>query len=188
MVDYEDFTQTDFDPEIADETLPLIAPALVKLHQLEIISAVPSPNPSTCIALAESLGQSLRVLRLEQYATQTTVDFARFITSFPLLEKLVLMDFEALDESDTTPITLPIPPSFRIKHLTLRSVDLCGKFLRWFSEMDRHPQLSIRSFEVQITYENRIAVGQFLRRLGPVLEEYTISIRQFPIGSDVVGA
>ncbi|KII95188.1 hypothetical protein PLICRDRAFT_34024 [Plicaturopsis crispa FD-325 SS-3] len=176
---------TDDGDYFANKTLLSIAPVLVNLHTLDIMYAGLHLSPSTRATLAVCLGRSLRTLRLKHFGTETTKDFLDFMTGFPLLENLELESVGGLGANDTGPITLAMPPSFRIKRLVARWVDSCEKLLRWFSDMDTYPQLSIRSFEVEVTPDNGIAVGQFLRRLGPVLEEYKTSMFSIPTDADV---
>ncbi|KII95193.1 hypothetical protein PLICRDRAFT_693447 [Plicaturopsis crispa FD-325 SS-3] len=177
---------SDDEPNFANETLPLIAPALINLHTLGIAEAEMNLSPSTRATLNTSFGHSLRTLMLEEFLVETPLAFIQFILGFPLLENLELCGRGWLGTNNKEPITLPIPPSFRLKRLSIRWVDLCEKLLAWFADMDTHPQLSIRSFEVlEISHKNAIAVGQFLRKIGPGLEKYTIGM-EIHEHSDVV--
>lgn len=176
-----------YEPILVDETLPIIAPALVNLHTLDMnVQAWADLSPSTRTTLADCLGRSLRTLKLEsQSEMEINSDFIRFIIGFPLLENLDIRGPGGVGAVDATPITLAMPPSFRIKRLAVRWVDSC-ELLRWFLDMDIHPELSIRSLEVEVRPENKIIVGRLLRRLGPVLEEYTTHM-QIPENFDIVG-
>ncbi|KII95194.1 hypothetical protein PLICRDRAFT_206016 [Plicaturopsis crispa FD-325 SS-3] len=179
-----------YEPILMDETLPLIAPALVNLHTLDMTVQAWTRidlSPSTRTTLADCLGRSLRTLKLEsQSEMEINSDFIRFIVGFPLLENFEIRGPGGVGAVEATPITLAMPPSFRIKRLAARWVDSC-ELLRWFLDMDIHPELSIRSLEVEVRPENRIIVGRLLRRLGPALEEYTTHM-QIPEDSDIVAA
>ncbi|KII95189.1 hypothetical protein PLICRDRAFT_205819 [Plicaturopsis crispa FD-325 SS-3] len=175
----------DYEPKFADEILPRIAPALDNLHTLSIEQAATNLSPSTRAALGACLGRSLRTLKLVHFLTDTMHDFIKFIIGFPLLENLELNGTACLDGDDSGPVTLAMPPSFNIKHLYVKWMGSYEDIFRWFIDVDNDRQLSVRSFEVELTPENGAVVGQFLRRVGPVLEEYTTSMRHIPMNSDI---